>query len=62
VLLSFIIVSFIDTWLPNSAAYSLLQLVIALVIATTTFIGLNQFKPLAELSAVIKMVSRKNNG
>jgi putative peptidoglycan lipid II flippase len=62
VLLSFVIVNFIDTWLPNSAAYSLLQLVIALIVATSTFIGLNQFKPLAELSAVIKLVSRKNNG
>jgi hypothetical protein len=40
----------------------LLQLVIALIIAASTFIGLNQFKPLAELSAVIKLVSRKNNG
>jgi putative peptidoglycan lipid II flippase len=62
VLLSFIVVSLIDIWLPNSAAYSLLQLVIALIIAASTFIGLNQFKPLAELSAVIKLVSRKNNG
>lgn len=62
VLLSFVVVNFIDIWLPNSAAYSLLQLVIALIIATSTFIGLNQFKPLAELAAVIKLVSRKNNG
>jgi putative peptidoglycan lipid II flippase len=62
VLLSFVIVNFIDAWLPNSATYSLLQLVIALIIAASTFIGLNQFKPLAELAAVIKLVSRKNNG
>jgi len=58
VALSYLIANLIDRALPNSAMYSLLELFIAILVAVSAFIGINQFKPILELTDLVSLVRR----
>lgn len=58
VALSRVIVGIIDSYLPNSSLFSLLQIVVALIVALTAFMGLNQFRPMKEITEVLQLIRR----
>jgi len=62
VAISRVIVGLIDSFLPNSAWYALVQLLAGTLIAITAFFGLNQFRPIKELSEAFAAVRKKSDG
>ena len=62
VAISRVIVGLIDSFLPNSAWYALVQLLTGTLIAITAFFGLNQFRPIKELSEAFAAVRKKSDG
>jgi hypothetical protein len=62
VAISRVIVGLIDSFLPNSAWYALLQVLVGSLIAITAFLGINQFRPINELSEAMIAIRRKPDG
>lgn len=62
VALSRVIVGVIDNWLPNNSWFALLQLIVGVLVAVTTFIALNQFRPIKEIAEITSLIRRKPNG
>ena len=62
VALSRVIVGVVDNWLPNNSWFALIQLIIGVLVAVTTFIALNQFRPIKEITEITSLIRRKPNG